>query len=60
MRMDRESLNRLRDELKRLLGLHPYDGPQNIQMGDTYFALTLTKKYGRTIEELRKLAGTLT
>ena len=42
------------DDLKMLRGLPPYDTGSNICRGDGYFARSLEKKYGKTIEELAR------
>ncbi len=42
------------DDLKKLDGKPPYNGGSNICRDDTYFALSLEKKYGSSILELRK------
>jgi len=44
------------DDLKKLNGLPPYDG-FNPCAGDGYFALSLTKKYGMSVEELSDAVG---
>ena len=44
----------LRDELAKLNGWPPYDGPENICRGDGYYGMSLEKKYGKTIAELEK------
>lgn len=48
-------LDELEDDLARLDGLFPYDKPENPCRNDGYYAVSLEKKYGRTLEELRRL-----
>jgi hypothetical protein len=45
------------EDLKKFLGLAPYNGPENFLRGDGYFKLSIEKKYGDKIENLRKKAG---
>ena len=45
------------DELKKLNGLPPYDGPSNYVRGDGYFAASLEAKYGASIAELEQAVG---
>lgn len=57
--MDRKDIDlvTLRDELDRLDGRPPYNTWSNSSMGCPYFAGSLEKKYGRKLDELRKVAG---
>lgn len=45
----------LEDDLAKLDGRPPYDTGSNICRSDAYFARSLEKKYGGTIEEFRKM-----
>lgn len=45
------------EDLKKFLGLAPYNTPSNISCGDGYFKMAIEKKYGDTIENLCKKAG---
>lgn len=45
------------DELKMLCGLPPHDGGSNICCGDGYFAMSLVRKYGMEIEDLKRAVG---
>jgi hypothetical protein len=45
------------EDLKKLRGLPPYNTPSNTCWGDGYFAASLRKKYGVSIEELERLTG---
>ena len=44
-------------DLKMLDGLPPYDEASNICRGDGYFAKSIEKKYGATLQELSKMVG---
>jgi len=44
----------LEKEMAMLDGKPPYDGPENPCRGDAYYATSLQRKYGATIEELRR------
>lgn len=44
-------------DLKTLFGLPPYDEPSNYLRGDGYFAQSLERKYGKTIDELCRETG---
>lgn len=48
---------RATDDLKKLLGLSPYDTMDNPCYGDGYFAKSLEERYGVTIDELKKETG---
>lgn len=39
------------EDMKKFLGLPPFNGPSNICMNDPYFARELEEKYGRPIAE---------
>ena len=43
----------LLDDLKILYGLPPHDSMSNYCQGDGYYANSLVKKYGQSIEELK-------
>lgn len=47
----------LREDLKKLLGLEPYNTPSNTSLRDSYFASSIENRYGATISDLRKLVG---
>jgi hypothetical protein len=47
----------LEGQIRRLLGLPPYDQPSNICWEDAYYAKSLEQKYGKTIDELRRWVG---
>ncbi len=42
------------DDLKKLYGIAPYDGDENISKADGYFAKSLERKYEMTIEQLKE------
>ncbi len=42
------------DDLKKLYGVTPYDGSENISKADGYFAKSLERKYEMTIEQLKE------
>ncbi len=44
----------LHDDLAKLMGWAPHNKPNNILYGDYVYAHSLEKKYGKTIDELRK------
>ncbi len=48
---------RAADDLKKLLGLSPYDTMDNPCYGDGYFAKSLEERYGMPIRQLRKETG---
>lgn len=50
-------ITKLKDDLKRLDGKPPYDGPENICRNDAYFAKAMEREYGKPLKELRKIAG---
>lgn len=50
----RSRLSEIRDDLAKLDGLPPYNVPSNPCYGDGYFALSLERKYGASLDELRK------
>src|SRR3990172_1024393 len=41
------------DDLKKLYGVSPYDGAENLCKADGYFAKSLERKYEMTIEQLK-------
>jgi hypothetical protein len=45
------------EDIKKFFGITPYNGPENILRGDGYFKISIEKKYGDSIENLRKKAG---
>lgn len=45
------------DDLRKLFGYPPYDGPSNICRNDAYFASAIVRKYGKQIAELAKDCG---
>ncbi len=45
------------EDIKKFFGIAPYNGPENILRGDGYFKVSIEKKYGDSIENLRKKAG---
>jgi len=45
------------DDLRKLFGHKPYDGASNICREDGYFAASLEKKHGMTVEALSRLVG---
>ncbi len=45
------------DDIKIFFGIPPHDGPTNVARGDGYFMKSIEKKYGDTVENLRKKAG---
>ena len=44
-------------QLKKLYGLPPYDSIANPCLGDGYFASSITRDYGMSIDELEKIVG---
>ena len=46
----------LRDDLAKLAGRPPYDGPSNIVCGDGYFAKSLEEKHGADMATLYEWA----
>ncbi len=48
------NLEKLKDDLKKLDGKPPYDGPSNICLNDTYFAKAIEVEYGAPLLQLRK------
>lgn len=44
-------------DLKMFLGLPPFNTPSNFCYLDGYFALSIEKKYGKKISDLKKEAG---
>lgn len=50
------NLTELRDDLAKLDGEPPYDGPSNICRGDPYFVCALEQKYGHHLGYLRLAA----
>lgn len=55
--MDRKTKNRAIGQLKKLDGLPPYDGGDNICKGDGYFANSIGLEFGMSIAELSKKSG---
>lgn len=47
----------LKDEIEKFLGRGKHRTHSNICYGDAYYALSLERKYGKSIEELRKMVG---
>lgn len=45
------------DDLNRLDGKPPYDDPGNPCRGDGYFALSIEKKWGMSISQVRRLVA---
>lgn len=45
----------LTDDLAKLDGLPPHDGPSNPCLGDGYFMVSIQRKYGKPIEALREI-----
>ena len=52
--MDLEQLKR---DLAILDGIPPWDDPSNLCRNDSYYAKSLEQKYGKKLDELRKIAG---
>jgi hypothetical protein len=48
-------LTGLVDDLAKLDGKPPYDGPENICRNDAYYEKALEKKYGVPVQTLRRL-----
>lgn len=44
----------LHDDLAKLKGWPPHDKPNNICWNDSYYGMSLEKKYGKSIDELLK------
>lgn len=40
------SMGNLEDDVKKLLGMPPYDSPQNFCWNDNYYAKSLNDQYG--------------
>ena len=58
--MKRRNLKACIDDLKKLSGLPPYDGPSNYVAGDGYFAMSIKRDYDSDIlaeaeKEINKL-----
>ena len=56
-KMNEKIAKTARDELAMLNGTPPHDHESNICYGDGYFANSLIRKYGMSIEELEKASG---
>lgn len=44
-------------DLKKLLGIPPFNTPNNICWNDPYFRVYLERYYNKTIEQMRKETG---
>ena len=42
------------DDIMKLLGLPPYDGPSNVCRNDPHYARWLEEKYGKDVDKLIK------
>lgn len=51
------NVEEIQEDLKKFLGLAPYNDMSNHCWGDTYFGHALERRYGRPIKELRSIAG---
>lgn len=49
-------ITELQQDLDMLDGKPPYAGPENHARNDLYFATSLERKYGRPLEDLRRMA----
>lgn len=54
---DAESLDEATQALKKLYGHRPYHTGSNTCRGDSYFAASLVREYGRSIAELETITG---
>ena len=52
--MTEKEKEKARNKIRMLEGLPPYNTPSNICYGDGYFAQSIIREYGMSIEELKK------
>lgn len=53
----KKQLKAIKDDLKKLYALPPYNEPSNILADDGYFAASIEGRYDRSIKQLSKLVG---
>ena len=58
--LDEKQRLRVRDKLRMLDGLPPYNTGSNLCRGDPYFAAQLVREFGMMLPALREAAGPLT
>jgi hypothetical protein len=57
MKLTHEQKEKARDELRKFLGLPPYNTPANPDVHDAYFSHAIEVRYGMSINELMDLVN---